>query len=176
MTLYDIYLNPLDQSFDEPKLVKSGVPRKGIGQMLKDLAKEYDTDPENFEIFKQSKLNENKMNKDFTRMLQLAGTPKPEKKQQLDENVGGVVSIGAINQIFDREKSDYEMAFEHFMGERYGDEEEVKEDYNPYEYERGIVHKVIDGVANDFSDTEMSTREYINAIITSLEELKVTDF
>ena len=42
--------------------------------------------------------------------------------------------------------------------------------------ERDIVHKVIDGVANDFSQEEMSTREYIDAIIAALEELKITDF
>ena len=53
------------------------------------------------------------------RWAKLAGLPKVEEesKQQLDENV---VGIGAINQIFPtREPNDYEMAFEHFLGERY---------------------------------------------------------
>ena len=50
-------------------------------------------------------------------------------------------------------------------------------DSNPsFDYERKIVHKVIDGVANDFSGEEMLTREYIDSIITALEELKTTDF
>ena len=44
------------------------------------------------------------------------------------------------------------------------------------DYERKAVHKVIDGVANDFSGEYMLTRDYINAIIAALEELKITDF
>jgi len=39
---------------------------------------------------------------------------------------GGIVGVGAINQIPPREKSDYEMAFEHFMNE--GEEKEISED------------------------------------------------
>jgi hypothetical protein len=35
-----------------------------------------------------------------------------ESKESLNENF---VGIGAINNIFDREKSDYEIAFEHFI-------------------------------------------------------------
>ena len=51
------------------------------------------------------------------RWAKLAGLPKVEEesKQQLDENV---VGVGAINQIFPtRKPNDYEMAFEHFLGE-----------------------------------------------------------
>ena len=33
--------------------------------------------------------------------------------------IGGIVGVGAINQIPPRAKTDYEMAFEHFLGERY---------------------------------------------------------
>jgi hypothetical protein len=33
--------------------------------------------------------------------------------------IGGIVGIGAINQIPPRAKTDYEDAFEHFLGERY---------------------------------------------------------
>ena len=41
-------------------------------------------------------------------------------KASLNESmIGGIVGIGAINQIPPREKTDYEMAFEHFLGERY---------------------------------------------------------
>jgi hypothetical protein len=43
-----------------------------------------------------------------------------EEKASLNESmIGGIVGIGAINQIPPREKTDYEMAFEHFLGERY---------------------------------------------------------
>jgi hypothetical protein len=43
--------------------------------------------------------------------------------------IGGIVGIGAINQIPPRAKADYETAFEHFLGEKYGlnEVEEVNE-------------------------------------------------
>jgi hypothetical protein len=42
------------------------------------------------------------------------------EKDSLNEHmIGGIVEVGAINQIPPREKTDYEMAFEHFLGERY---------------------------------------------------------
>jgi len=41
-------------------------------------------------------------------------------KVSFDESmIGGIVGIGAINQIPATPKTDYEMAFEHFLGERY---------------------------------------------------------
>ena len=45
--------------------------------------------------------------------------PLNEEKESLNEHymAGGIVGMGAINQIPPREKSDYEMAFEHFMTE-----------------------------------------------------------
>ena len=43
-----------------------------------------------------------------------------EEKASLNESmIGGIVGIGAINQIPATPKTDYEMAFEHFLGERY---------------------------------------------------------
>ena len=43
-----------------------------------------------------------------------------EEKASLNESmIGGIVGIGAINQIPSRAKADYEMAFEHFLGEKY---------------------------------------------------------
>ena len=49
------------------------------------------------------------------------------ESESLNEHymAGGIVGVGAINQIPPREKSDYEMAFEHFMTE--GEEREVEE-------------------------------------------------
>ena len=53
------------------------------------------------------------------------------EKASLNESmIGGIVGIGAINQIPSRAKADYETAFEHFLGEKYGlneVEEEVGE-------------------------------------------------
>ena len=41
-------------------------------------------------------------------------------KESLNESmIGGIVGVGAINQIPATPKTDYEMAFEHFLGERY---------------------------------------------------------
>jgi len=52
-----------------------------------------------------------------TRWAKLAGLPKQETKQQLDENV---VGIGSVTPIFEkREPKDYELAFEHYLGEMY---------------------------------------------------------
>jgi hypothetical protein len=43
-----------------------------------------------------------------------------EEKSSLNESmIGGIVGVGAINQIPPRAKADYEMAFEHFLGEKY---------------------------------------------------------
>ena len=52
-----------------------------------------------------------------------------KKKKSLKESmIGGIVGIGAINQIPSRAKADYETAFEHFLGEKYGlNEVEIEE-------------------------------------------------
>ena len=67
------------------------------------------------------------MSKELKRMQKLAGVPVNEKKESINEVyvAGGIVGVGAITQIPPREKSDYEMAFEHFMNE--GEEKEVEE-------------------------------------------------
>jgi hypothetical protein len=45
---------------------------------------------------------------------------KGQVTEALNEHmIGGIVGVGAINQIPSRAKADYEMAFEHFLGERY---------------------------------------------------------
>jgi len=60
---------------------------------------------------------------------------KLEEKESLNESmIGGIVGVGAITQIPPREKNDYELAFEHFLGGKYGldsllkEEEEVDEE------------------------------------------------
>jgi hypothetical protein len=73
------------------------------------------------------------MDKETLRMQMLAGVitegeytaiinkeTEEEEKASLNESmIGGIVGIGAINQIPATPKTDYEMAFEHFLGERY---------------------------------------------------------
>ena len=56
------------------------------------------------------------MSEEFKRFQQLAGLPITENKveettETLNENF---VGIPAINNVFEREKTDYELAFEHF--------------------------------------------------------------
>jgi hypothetical protein len=50
------------------------------------------------------------------------------QKDSLNEHmIGGIVGIGAINQIPPREKANYETAFEHFLGQKYEIKEEIEE-------------------------------------------------
>jgi hypothetical protein len=71
-------------------------------------------------------------------------------QESLNESmIGGIVGVGAINQIPATPKTDYEMAFEHFLGERYqikpnrerddikdiNEEEDLEEDLNEEEIE-----------------------------------------
>jgi hypothetical protein len=70
------------------------------------------------------------MDKETLRMQMLAGVitegqykaklEEATQKDSLNEHmIGGIVGVGAINQIPSRAKTDYEMAFEHFLGEKY---------------------------------------------------------
>jgi hypothetical protein len=68
-----------------------------------------------------------------------------ESKDSLNEHyvAGGIVGIGAITQIPSREKTDYEMAFEHFLGERYLTKFENREQ-DPYKMEEGKEEEDLD--------------------------------
>jgi riboflavin synthase alpha subunit len=68
-----------------------------------------------------------------------------ESKDSLNEHyvAGGIVGIGAITQIPSREKTDYEMAFEHFLGERYLTNFENREQ-DPYKMEEGEEEEDLD--------------------------------
>ena len=73
------------------------------------------------------------MNKETLRMQMLAGVitegeyvaiinkeiEEADKASLNESMIGGIVGVGAINQIPATPKTDYEMAFEHFLGERY---------------------------------------------------------
>jgi len=56
------------------------------------------------------------MSTEKERWAKLAGLPEPIDKQQLDENF---VGMGMVGNIFDREKEQYEDAFEYFLAEKY---------------------------------------------------------
>ena len=65
------------------------------------------------------------MSTEKERWAKLAGLPESTDKQQLDENF---VGIGMVGNIFDREKEQYEDAFEHFLSEMYEKEGKVEEE------------------------------------------------
>jgi hypothetical protein len=103
------------------KLIQSVLGRKGINFTVKGDSYQYN-------------LREDKMTQEQLRMQMLSGViTESEYKTKLEELnaagskdslnehyvAGGIVGIGAITQIPSREKTDYEMAFEHFLGERY---------------------------------------------------------
>lgn len=85
-------------------------------------------------------------NEEFKRMQKLAGVTTPEtttpsetKKENINENF---VGIGMVGNIFDREKTDYENAFEHFMNDKYSINEEEG-------FEEGAEEDVVDAIVMD---------------------------
>lgn len=104
------------------------------------------------------------MDKETLRMQMLAGViteseyaaainqeVEETEKDSLNEHyvAGGIVGIGAINQIPSRAKADYEDAFEHFLGQKYNlnEEESVEEDLN--EADVIAIKTIDDKIQND---------------------------
>jgi len=77
-----------------------------------------------------------------------------DNKSLNEAMIGGIVGIGAINQIPPREKTDYEMAFEHFLGERYETKFENREQ-NPYTMEEEKMPAVYSRIKNDDNFQEL---------------------
>ena len=73
------------------------------------------------------------------------------EKDSLNEHyvAGGIVGIGAINQIPSHAKADYEDAFEYFLSQKYplNEEESVEEDLN--EADAIAIKKIDDKIQND---------------------------
>lgn len=102
-----------------------------------------------------------------------------EDKSSLNESmIGGIVGIGAINQIPSTPKTDYEMAFDHFLGERYevkpnrerDDIKDIKEDETS-EMEDKVEAEVSMNEEDDKNDSESSeitgvTNDYMKLIKT----------
>jgi uncharacterized protein (UPF0305 family) len=91
------------------------------------------------------------------------------KNESLNESmIGGIVGIGAINQIPPRAKADYETAFEHFLGRKYGlneVEDEVEDEMVDSNMLKSYINKLID-LADDY--------EYTPEMVDELENLKNT--
>jgi hypothetical protein len=81
------------------------------------------------------------------------------EKNSLNEHaIGGIVGIGAINQIPSRAKADYEDAFEHFLGQKYElkeeMEEEIKEEAKPSKEELEKAIQQLMAIGWDRRDAE----------------------
>ena len=96
------------------------------------------------------------MSDELKRMQELAGVPVNEEKESLNEHyvAGGIVGVGAVNQIPPREKSDYEMAFAHFMTEGEEKEKDTLNELGPDEEPLTDYHlsMMIDGGMIKFPD------------------------
>ena len=95
-----------------------------------------------------------------------------EEKTDLNESmIGGIVGIGAINQIPATPKTDYEIAFEHFLGERYEikpnrERDDIKEDETS-----DMEDKVADEVSMNEEEGGNEVEEFLNDLInTSIPE------
>jgi hypothetical protein len=111
------------------------------------------------------------------------------EKDSLNEHmIGGIVGIGAINQIPPRAKTDYEDAFEHFLGQKYSINEEMEKsemiDFveqnfdtikdNFYKSEKEIIMD-IDGDETDISNLEdqLSTATDAVSLIDIINERSI---
>jgi hypothetical protein len=102
---------------------------------------------------------------------------KPKSKKSLKENF---VGMGAINNPFiEREKTGYETAFEHFLGEKYElkeEMEEVEEVSLGEEIKEPIPYeKWGDSIYDFIYDNLTSDEEEIPMVIDTLKQL-ISDF
>ena len=108
------------------------------------------------------------MDKETLRMQMLAGViteseyvaainkevEETEKNSLNESMIGGIVGIGAINQIPSRAKADYEDAFEHFLGQKYELKEEINEDEKPSKEELEKAIQQLMAIGWDRRDAE----------------------
>ncbi len=131
------------------------------------------------------------MNKEFKRMQELAGTPA--KKESLNEHyiAGGIVGVGAINTINPRKKTDYEMAFEHFIGEGYDNEYgvDIEEEKKEEPVEEGLkldpnmtVEEFMEKLLGpDYERKPQEKRDMVSKVydelkrVNSIKEIKAED-
>ena len=118
-------------------------------------------------LLSQEKLKENMKNQtEKARWAKLADLPKKETKQQLDENIGGIVGIEAINQIT-HTPTDYEMAFEHYLGEMYDPKAAERDDADHIDaLEKDMEYNAIKEDEEDF-DYVAHDYEKLKSFLTS---------
>ena len=93
---------------------------------------------------------------------------KLEEKSSLNESmIGGIVGVGAITQIPATPKTDYEMAFEHFLGERYEvkpnrERDDIKEEDTVEDMEARTAAEVDENLGhNEMASLESEGRFWI---------------
>jgi hypothetical protein len=101
------------------------------------------------------------MNKETLRMQMLSGVitegqyktklKETTQKDSLNEHyiAGGIVGIGAINQIPSRAKADYEDAFEHFLSQKYDLKENEDDMPEAPSHKETDASQVYEGKLND---------------------------
>jgi hypothetical protein len=136
----------------------------------------------------------NKLTQSELRMQMLAGVitegeytsiinkeTEEEEKSSLNESmIGGIVGVGTINQIPATPKTDYEMAFEHFLGERYQvkpnrERDDIK-DINEEDTVEGMEERAEEEMNEELSDSDNIDEliEILELYISDLKELKIT--
>lgn len=104
-------------------------------------------------------------------------------KTSLNESmIGGIVGVGAINQIPATPKTDYEMAFEHFLGERYQvkpnrERDDIK-DINEEDTVEDMEERTEEEMNEELSDSDaiydtlmkMDHEELVGALLAAGEE------
>jgi hypothetical protein len=99
---------------------------------------------------------------DEIKYSRFAKVAENKKKKSLKESmIGGIVGIGAINQIPPRAKADYETAFEHFLGGKYGLNEVEEEEGKEVEGVNENVGSTIDKILQTFEFSEKGNDDMI---------------
>jgi hypothetical protein len=91
-----------------------------------------------------------------------------EDKASLNESmIGGIVGIGAINQIPATPKTDYEMAFEHFLGSKYINEDETSK------MKTKVKDEISMNEAEEMVDSNM-LKSYIDQMVSLADDMEYT--
>jgi hypothetical protein len=89
-------------------------------------------------------------------------------KESLNESmIGGIVGIGAINQIPATPKTDYEMAFEYFLGSKYINEDETSK------METKVKDEISMNEAEEMVDSNM-LKSYIDQMVSLADDMEYT--
>ena len=97
-----------------------------------------------------------------------------EKDTPLNESmIGGIVGIGAINQIPATPKTDYEMAFEHFMAPKYLKEDETSEMEDKVAKETGMNESEVEEGGNTHSISDEDIAKIAKALNTTIQDVKM---